>query len=45
MGVDPKRTVAELEELRELTGDANGAHDTTSWEGIFERARERGSEQ
>ena len=25
MALDPKRTVAELEELRELTGDENGA--------------------
>jgi len=25
MALDPARTVAELEELRELTGDENGA--------------------
>ena len=36
MPLDPKRTVSELEELRELTGDANGAQRvawTDSWAG------------
>jgi N-carbamoyl-L-amino-acid hydrolase len=39
MGLDPKRTVAELEELRELTGDENGAQ-RVAWTGTWERARE-----
>src|SRR3954469_3640555 len=39
MGLDPKRTVAELEELRELTGDENGAQ-RVAWTETWERARE-----
>jgi N-carbamoyl-L-amino-acid hydrolase len=39
MGLDPKRTVAELEELRELTGDANGAQ-RVAWTDTWETARE-----
>jgi N-carbamoyl-L-amino-acid hydrolase len=39
MGLDPKRTVAELEELRELTGDANGAQ-RVAWTDTWARARE-----
>jgi hydantoinase/carbamoylase family amidase len=37
--VDPKRTVAELEELRELTGDENGAQ-RVAWTDTWEQARE-----
>jgi hydantoinase/carbamoylase family amidase len=39
MALDPKRTVAELEELRELTGDENGAQ-RVAWTDTWERARE-----
>src|SRR3954468_2234732 len=39
MGLDPKRTVADLEELRDLTGDENGAQ-RVAWTETWERARE-----
>jgi hydantoinase/carbamoylase family amidase len=39
MGLDPRRTVAELEELRELTGDENGAQ-RVAWSDTWETARE-----
>jgi N-carbamoyl-L-amino-acid hydrolase len=39
MGLDPRRTVTELEELRELTGDANGAQ-RVAWTDTWETARE-----
>jgi hydantoinase/carbamoylase family amidase len=39
MPLDPARTVAELEELRELTGDADGAQ-RIAWTDTWERARE-----
>jgi hydantoinase/carbamoylase family amidase len=39
MALDPKRTVAELEELRELTGDENGAQ-RVAWTDTWETARE-----
>src|SRR3954452_24044206 len=39
MALDPSRTVAELEELRELTGDENGAQ-RVAWTETWERARE-----
>jgi hydantoinase/carbamoylase family amidase len=39
MGLDPRRTVAELEELRELTGDENGAQ-RVAWTDTWETARE-----
>jgi len=39
VGLDPKRTVAELEELRELTGDENGAQ-RVAWTDTWEKARE-----
>ncbi len=39
MGLDPKRTVAELEELRELTGDENGAQ-RVAWTDTWEEARD-----
>jgi hydantoinase/carbamoylase family amidase len=38
MGVDPGRTVAELKELRELTGDAEGAQ-RVAWTETWETAR------
>src|SRR5947209_7388109 len=38
MPLDPKRTVAELEDLRELTGDENGAQ-RVAWTDTWERAR------
>jgi N-carbamoyl-L-amino-acid hydrolase len=38
VALDPARTVAELEELRELTGDENGAQ-RVAWTGTWERAR------
>ena len=38
MPVDPKRTVADLEELRELTGDENGAQ-RVAWTDTWETAR------
>ena len=38
MALDPKRTVAELKELRELTGDANGAQ-RVAWTETWEQAR------
>jgi hydantoinase/carbamoylase family amidase len=37
--LDPKRTVTELKELRELTGDADGAQ-RVAWTDTWERARE-----
>jgi len=37
--LDPKRTVADLKELRELTGDENGAQ-RVAWTETWERARE-----
>jgi N-carbamoyl-L-amino-acid hydrolase len=39
MPLDPSRTVAELEELRELTGDENGAQ-RVAWTDTWERARD-----
>src|SRR6059058_2730750 len=39
MPLDPARTVAELRELQELTGDENGAQ-RVAWTDIWERARE-----
>ncbi|HEU5263397.1 MAG TPA: Zn-dependent hydrolase [Gaiellaceae bacterium] len=39
MPVDPQRTVTELKELRELTGDENGAQ-RVAWTETWERARE-----
>jgi N-carbamoyl-L-amino-acid hydrolase len=39
MPLDPSRTVAELEELRELTGDADGAQ-RVAWTDTWETARE-----
>jgi N-carbamoyl-L-amino-acid hydrolase len=39
MPLDPGRTVAELHELRELTGDENGAQ-RVAWTDTWERARE-----
>src|SRR5881392_1402500 len=39
MGLDPKRTIAELEELRTLTGDENGAQ-RVAWTDTWETARE-----
>jgi hydantoinase/carbamoylase family amidase len=39
MALDPSRTVAELKELRELTGDENGAQ-RVAWTETWERARE-----
>jgi N-carbamoyl-L-amino-acid hydrolase len=39
VALDPKRTVAELKELRELTGDENGAQ-RVAWTETWERARE-----
>jgi hydantoinase/carbamoylase family amidase len=39
VALDPKRTVAELEELRALTGDENGAQ-RVAWTETWERARE-----
>ena len=39
MALDPKRTVAELKELRELTGDENGAQ-RVAWTDTWVRARE-----
>jgi hydantoinase/carbamoylase family amidase len=39
MGLDPERTVAELEELRELTGDENGAQ-RVAWTDTWAEARE-----
>ena len=38
MPLDPSRTVAELRELRELTGDANGAQ-RVAWTETWETAR------
>ena len=38
MPLDPSRTVAELEELRELTGDENGAQ-RVAWTATWETAR------
>src|SRR3954471_10065368 len=38
MALDPARTVAELEELRELTGDENGAQ-RVAWTDTWETAR------
>jgi len=39
MTLDPARTVAELRELQELTGDENGAQ-RVAWTDTWERARE-----
>ena len=39
MALDPSRTVAELRELRELTGDENGAQ-RVAWTDKWEQARE-----
>ncbi len=39
MPLDPSRTVAELKELRDLTGDENGAQ-RVAWTDTWERARE-----
>ena len=39
MPLDPSRTVAELKELRELTGDANGAQ-RVAWTETWARGRE-----
>jgi beta-ureidopropionase / N-carbamoyl-L-amino-acid hydrolase len=39
MALESRRTVAELEELRELTGDENGAQ-RVAWTETWERARE-----
>ncbi len=39
MALDPSRTVAELQELRRLTGDENGAQ-RVAWTETWERARE-----
>ena len=39
MPLDPARTVAELRELRELTGDENGAQ-RVAWTPIWVQARE-----
>src|SRR5213080_4327090 len=39
MPLDPGRTVAELRELQQLTGDDNGAK-RVAWTAIWERARE-----
>ncbi len=39
MALDPARTVAELEELRELTGDDNGAQ-RVAWTATWEHARD-----
>src|SRR4051812_17520430 len=39
MSLDPNRTVAELRELQELTGDDNGAQ-RVAWTETWERARE-----
>ncbi len=39
MALDPARTIAELEELRALTGDENGAQ-RVAWTATWEQARE-----
>src|SRR6266576_3745356 len=39
MGLDPKRTVTELEELRDLTGDENGAQ-RVAWTDTWRASRE-----
>ena len=39
MALDPKRTVTELRELRELTGDENGAQ-RVAWTDTWQQARE-----
>jgi len=39
VALDPKRTVAELKELRELTGDENGAQ-RVAWTDTWQQARE-----
>src|SRR5919204_938275 len=39
MPLDPKRTVAELRELQDLTGDENGAQ-RVAWTETWKRARE-----
>src|SRR3954447_12367873 len=39
MSLDPSRTIAELRELQELTGDDNGAQ-RVAWTETWERARE-----
>ena len=44
MALEPARTVAELEELRALTGDENGAQ-RVAWTETWERARELAARQ
>jgi N-carbamoyl-L-amino-acid hydrolase len=39
MALEPARTVADLEELRALTGDENGAQ-RVAWTDTWERARD-----
>ena len=39
MSLDPKRTIAELKELRELTGDDNGAQ-RVAWTDTWLKARD-----
>jgi beta-ureidopropionase / N-carbamoyl-L-amino-acid hydrolase len=39
VALDPKRTVAELKELRELTGDGSGAQ-RVAWTETWQQARE-----
>src|SRR6266513_2801888 len=39
MALDPKRAVADLRELQELTGDENGAQ-RVAWTDVWERARD-----
>jgi len=39
MSLDPKRTIADLKELRELTSDSNGAQ-RVAWTGTWLKARE-----
>jgi beta-ureidopropionase / N-carbamoyl-L-amino-acid hydrolase len=39
VGLDPRRTVADLKELRDLTGDENGAQ-RVAWTDTWEQARE-----
>jgi len=38
MSLNPKRTVAELKELRELTADENGAQ-RVAWTDVWQKAR------
>lgn len=39
MPLNPKRTIADLKELRELTGDSNGAQ-RVAWTGTWQKARD-----